>query len=164
MQVTTETMVLFWQTDSVFSNWHPTGVFEYDGQSFENSEAAFMYAKAKTFGDEQIAAQILENQEPRAAKKLGRKVTGFDDVVWDQVKLKLMIDVCMAKFSQNNRMVQILMDTSPKELVEGSPYDKIWGIGLAANDPRSLDRKNWKGENLLGQALMKVREWFLSTR
>lgn len=164
MQVTTETMVLFWQTDSVFSNWYAPAQFEYDGQAFTNSEAAFMYAKARTFGDEKIAEKILENQAPKTVKALGRKVAGFDGATWDRVKCDLMYQVCLAKFGQNDELTDVLIETSPKELVEGSPYDKIWGIGLAANDPKALDRNNWKGDNLLGQALMKVREHLLCTR
>lgn len=147
----------FWETHYVFSNWHPAP-FDMDGNHFSNSEQAFMYYKAKLFGDTKSMEKILKSPDPRTVKKLGREVKGFDSKKWDDNKFQIMYDVNIAKFTQNSKMREKLMLTDGTQLVEASPYDNIWGIGLDVNDAKRLDPKKWPGQNLLGKVLDKVRE------
>lgn len=150
----TKTHVYFW--GSIFSNWASVR-FEYKDQIFYNSEQAFMYEKALYFKDLNIANQILQCDSPKEAKVLGRKVKKFDSIKWDLVSYDIMADINLAKFEQNPSLKEILLSTRNKTIVEASPFDKIWGIGLHWNDERILDEKNWRGQNLLGKVLMKVR-------
>ena len=103
--------------------------------------------------------KLLKNSEllPKDAKALGRQVKNFDDYNWNQVKYMFMLMACHFKFSQNPELKQELLNTKNKILVEASKTDLVWGVGLAASDPLILDSKNWKGENLLGEVLMDVR-------
>jgi ribA/ribD-fused uncharacterized protein len=159
MQVETDDIVLFWHNDSVFSNWYTPVTFKLFDKEFHNSEAAFIYLKALVFDDEKIANKILQSgvQDPYIVKDLGRKIKNFSSDVWDEQKFNCMYNACSAKFSQNALLEKILLDTGDKILAEASPYDLIWGIGLAPNDPKALIQSNWTGENLLGKALMEVR-------
>lgn len=167
MQVVTDTMYLFWMPDSIFSNWHPHTPLTLNGYPeivFENSEAAFMFLKAKTFGDSVIADAIVANQDPKYVKSLGRRINGFTDEVWAEKRYACMLDACFAKFHQNGKMGKYLLATGDKSLVEASPYDKVWGIGLAPNNPDALDPTKWRGLNLLGEVLMDVRTILRSIR
>lgn len=89
---------------------------------------------------------------------MGRSVRNFDDTLWDKVKFNIVVEGNYLKFSQNRELGKYLKDTGSKILVEASPYDRIWGIGMRESDPNASNPKYWKGQNLLGQALMKVRE------
>jgi len=150
----TNTHVYFW--GSILSNWY--GVkFEYKEHEFHNSEQAFMWLKAIHFGDFKIAEQILNTPNPKENKKLGRKVKGFDKEDWELHCLDYMIDVNLAKFKQHEGLLKDLLSTGDKTIVEASPYDVIWGIGLHWEDDDVLDESKWRGKNLLGIALMAVR-------
>jgi ribA/ribD-fused uncharacterized protein len=116
-----------------------------------------MAEKARLFGDEAIRAKILASASPRDHKALGRKVSGFVAETWDRSCLDIVVRGNMAKFSQNPAMKAALLATGDKLLVEASPLDTIWGVGLRADDPRVHDRATWRGKNLLGEALMRVR-------
>lgn len=151
----TDTHVYFWG-DPTLSNWGPTK-FEYMGHVFFNSEQAFMWKKAITFEDQEIANKILETHNPRVAKDLGREVKGYDDKVWNELRYDVMVEVNLHKFLQSPEKKKTLLSTRDKILVEGSPHDKVWGVGIHWADEKILDEKNWKGENLLGKALMEVR-------
>jgi ribA/ribD-fused uncharacterized protein len=151
----TDTHVYFWG-DPTLSNWGPAE-FNHKGLKFHNSEQAFMYEKALYFSDKEIAQKILENDNPRTAKDLGRKVKNFDIESWSGASYDYMIDVCYAKFKQNKDLGEILLSTGNKTIVEGSPYDKIWGVGLHWASEEILDEANWEGLNWLGDALMEVR-------
>lgn len=162
--------VFFWRTESPFSNWHysPFTVNEFDCRGsayrkiiFTCAEQYMMYQKAMIFNDTIKAEQILHEKEPRNMKLLGRDVMPFDHDIWDHKKFDVVYHGLQFKFQQNRECYDALMETGDKILVEASPYDKIWGVGLAEEDPLILDEKNWKGENLLGKALMKVREEFI---
>lgn len=155
MNKVTETHVYFWGT--IFSNWSPVE-FKYKNHIFHNSEQAFMWEKANYFNDIQTANMILKTSNPRLAKKLGRNVTPFDPDKWNEVCYKYMLDVNIAKYSQNIESKNILLSTENKIIVEASPYDRIWGVGLHWNDDKILNEKNWKGQNLLGKVLMEVRK------
>lgn len=116
-----------------------------------------MFAKAKMFGDEGTAAKIMGTTDPRKQKALGREVQGYDDALWAAKRLNIVTVACREKFSQNPALVADLLATKDTMLVEASPYNKLWGIGVGEDDPRALDRSKWLGLNLLGQALMTVR-------
>ncbi len=152
-----EQFEFFWGQESPFSNFHPCR-FTLDDKVFENSEQAFMYKKAKMFGDEEIAAQILKSSDPKQVKHLGRLVLNFDNHIWEKKRVSIMYDVVATKFDQNPKLMDLLVNTHPKSLVEASPYDKIWGIGLSATDSRALSRDTWQGENLLGDILTEIRD------
>jgi len=149
--------VFFWS--GIFSNWHPAS-FQFCGNNFANSEQAFMWSKAITFNDEETAALILKEINPKEVKKLGRLIKGFDEITWNEKRYGCMYNVLLDKFMQNEEMLQVLLATGDKILAEASPYDKIWGIGMDENEPGIEDESNWKGENLLGRVLMDVREYY----
>lgn len=116
-----------------------------------------MAAKARLFQDTQAELQVLAEQDPRRVKALGRAVRGYEETVWCQHREKVMFAACLAKFQQNPELARELLATGHLHLVEASPYDRIWGIGLGADDPRVHDPRQWQGLNLLGNALMRVR-------
>jgi ribA/ribD-fused uncharacterized protein len=155
MERITDTHVFFWNSE--LSNWYPAK-FRYKGITFANSEQAFMWEKAMFFGDMNAAQLIYKETRPNVAKAIGRKVKGFDAEKWLTASYKIMVDVVYAKFSQNSNLKDVLLSTGDKTIVEASPYDTIWGIGMHWEDDRVLDEKNWRGQNLLGKALMEVRE------
>ena len=120
-----------------------------------------MYLKALCFNDLETAEAIKEHargsKHPSGVKDLGRMVKGYDDRFWAEKRFDAMFLVNLCKFSQNPQFSDILLKTGDKVLVEASPVDLIWGVGLGENDPLILEEKNWRGQNLLGKALMKVR-------
>ena len=141
---------------SIYSQWTKSFFIEYNIQ-FTTAEQYMMYHKALLFDDTEIANQILATNNPKEQKALGRKVKGFDVTVWDQKKLAIVTQGNYLKFSQNKKFKEQLLSTGLKIFVEGSPYDSVWGVCLKYSDPLILDEKNWKGQNLLGKALMDVR-------
>lgn len=110
--------------------------------------------EVNTFGDEEIAAQCLKETNPKKVKELGRKVKGFDADKWSEVSYQIMVDVNIPKWE---KLKDKLLATGSRTLVEASPYDKIWGIGMHEDDAGIEDESNWQGMNLLGKALMEVR-------
>ena len=157
----TEKYIYFWGEWP--SNFHPAKFsVKFDGKeyTFHNSEQFFMFAKAKTFKDEKIAEQILrEGIDPKKAKRLGRKVSNYDDKVWDKLRYKVMLKGNLCKYTQNEWLKKKLLDTAfeGKHFVEASIYDNIWAIGCSIEDAKD-DKSNWNGLNLLGQVLDEVRE------
>lgn len=153
--------VFFFKADSVFSNFHDLTdtPFEYSGVQFSSSEHAFMYAKAECFKDSNIMTELKQSfgTHPAVAKKLGRAVKPYNDKKWRAVRYPVMIDVLKSKFS-HPELKQQLLDTGDRILVEASPFDAIWGVKMDMNDPRIRNPKLWRGENLLGCALMEVRQ------
>jgi ribA/ribD-fused uncharacterized protein len=120
-----------------------------------------MHGKAMLFEDTEHAAKILAAAHPRQHKALGRKVTPFDDAVWKRERINIVRAGSRAKFTQNPELREKLLATKGTTLVEASPYDKIWGIGLAATDARAKDPAQWKGQNLLGKILTDLRDELL---
>lgn len=153
--IVTEDFVVFW--NSIFSNFYPC-TFNFKGMTFKSSEQAFMWCKARHFGDVPSCIAILETNTPKEAKQLGRLVKNFNDKEWDKVRFNYMVEVLTAKFDQNKSLKDTLLNTGTRCFVEGSPYDSLWGIGIYWQDPACLDPSKWKGKNLLGQALDKVKE------
>ncbi len=149
---------MFWGKGDVFSNFHPAK-FTIKGIDFNCVEQCMMYAKAKNFGDNEIAARILKEKIPNEMKKLGRLVNGFNEEKWISIREKVVYVACREKFSQNKHLMDELLSTGDLMLVEASPSDKIWGIGLSADDPNATDESKWRGQNLLGKALMRVRKY-----
>lgn len=163
--------VLFYGTSSPFSQFHPclfTAKISFKNSkrkrekvTFSCAEQFMMYVKALTFEDFKIAKKILEETSPRKMKALGRRVKNFDDDVWDDVKFNLVVSGNRLKFSQNKKLKKALLSTNEKILIEASPRDRIWGVGLGSRNPDIFDRTKWRGQNLLGKALMKVRKELL---
>jgi len=149
-------MVLFWKPPCVFGQWTESP-FKVDGETYVTAEQFMMAEKARLFGDDEIRKQILGTTDPKAQKALGRKVKGFDEATWVANRLEIVVRGNLAKFSQNSEMKEELLATGDKLLVEASPLDRIWGIGLGAENPKAWRKETWRGLNLLGQALMTVR-------
>ncbi|KAH3695286.1 hypothetical protein DPMN_082743 [Dreissena polymorpha] len=147
----------FWLRDHVFSQWHESK-FEEAGKIFCNAEQYMMYMKADLFGDDRIAKKIMKTSDPKKIKELGRKVFNFHEPMWRAHCLDVVKTANLAKFSQNKKLKEKLFKTHPKILVEASPYDKIWGIGLAADEPEAFDDIKWNGRNFLGYILTEVRD------
>lgn len=165
----TDTHVYFW--GSCFSNFYRAqttievdmGIFDImESFTFPTSEHVYMAYKAIAFSDLAAfeALQKKKNSHPAEAKKIGRVVKDFNQRIWDQIKYDRMYKAVYAKFSQNLDIKELLLATETRTLVEASPSDKIWGIGLHYDDDAVLDESNWKGENLLGKVLMDVRQQF----
>ncbi len=165
--VVTDKFVLFWGEEDIYSNFHPSR-FSLDGNVFHWSEQAFMWLKAVEFGDRAVAQQILEqtprNSSPLECKRLGRKVSPFDEKTWSVRSVEAMRRAVSAKFSQIPELRRQLLDSGDRILVEASPYDRIWGIGWGESDPQAQDPSQWKGQNLLGKVLMEVREQLRTDR
>jgi ribA/ribD-fused uncharacterized protein len=138
------------------SQWWPCS-FVVDGQQFASAEHYMMWRKALLFNDVSVAAQVLEARTPAEAKALGRSVSGFSSSAWDSARLSIVVDGNLAKFGQDPSLRSYLLGTGSRVLVEASPQDRVWGIGLVASDPRASDPSSWLGLNLLGEALMEVR-------
>lgn len=117
-----------------------------------------MAEKAALFGDEATRRRILDAPNPGAAKVLGREVRGFDDAVWVAHRYGIVVRGTAAKFAQSPDLGAFLRATDTRVLVEASPVDRIWGIGLARDDERAGNPLRWRGLNLLGFALMEVRD------
>ncbi|WP_231102537.1 NADAR family protein [Pseudoalteromonas luteoviolacea] len=141
---------------SCFSQWFDAPFFEAD-KHFKTAEHYMMYAKAMLFNNPDIAEQIRAAQHPNEAKKLGRQVANFDEDLWHAKRFEIVVRANLLKFEQNPDLKRFLLDTSTRVIVEASPVDKIWGVGLAEDNPLILDPHNWQGLNLLGYALMEVR-------
>ncbi|MFI5936867.1 NADAR family protein [Actinoplanes sp. NPDC051494] len=139
------------------SQWWPAA-FTVDGVRFATAEHFMMWRKARLFGDEESARKIVTAGHPRQAKMLGRRVSGFDDQAWERERFGIVVDACVAKFGQHQDLRDFLTGSGKRVLVEASPTDRIWGIGLAATDDRAGDPARWRGLNLLGFALMRARD------
>ena len=147
----------FWRTVSPFSQWHKSS-YTLGGYSYSTAEQGMMHGKALLFGDNEVATQILQATSPRKIKTLGRKVKGFDNKEWGNRREEIVYRNNMAKFTQNEHLLKALMETEGKLLVEASPSDTIWGIGLNEKDARQVPESQWKGLNLLGKILTQVRD------
>jgi ribA/ribD-fused uncharacterized protein len=142
---------------SCFSQWFESP-FEVEGITYKTAEHWMMVKKAELFEDEEIKAKILVAKSAAEAKKLGREVRNFKPEIWDAHKFEFVVEGNQHKFEQHPKMSEFLLNTNNRILVEASPYDKIWGIGMAQDHKDILRPDCWKGENLLGFALMEVRD------
>lgn len=152
----TEKYIFFW--GGPFSQWFKSD-FTIGGTTYNCAEQYMMAQKATLFGDTESHEAIMKTRDPSKQKAIGRTVKNFDANKWNLVCREVVYKVNLAKFS-SPALRQILLDTGDKEIVEASPYDRIWGIGLGTDDPRCLDKSKWQGTNWLGIAIMEVRDTF----
>jgi len=145
----------FWS--GPFSQWYPA-TFKVNGVTYNCAEQYMMARKAQLFGDIDSLAAIMRSSSPKEQKALGRKVRGFDARCWNSDARLIVYAGNKAKFEQNDELRAALYDTAGTELVEASPYDKIWGIGLGEHDPDAKDRTKWRGTNWLGEVLTTLRD------
>ena len=131
--------------------------FTVDGDSFPTAEHFMMAGKARLFGDEEARLRVLSSPSPAAAKQVGRSVRNFDDGRWNAARFDIVVQGNVAKFGQNPAMRDFLLATGDRVLVEASPRDRIWGIGMGAANPEPEQPRKWRGQNLLGFALMVAR-------
>ncbi|KAI9724305.1 MAG: hypothetical protein M1812_000371 [Candelaria pacifica] len=176
----TSPIYFFRETESPYgflSQWYPspfTSPTSDPSITYQTAEQYMMYQKALLFSDTSIASKILASKSPKAQKALGRKVAGFDGQKWLEYREKIVEDGNWNKFMNSSFKTEgeggggggkekeeedirkRLLDTGDRELVEASPFDRIWGVGFAAVDAKR-NREQW-GENLMGKAIMRVRE------
>ena len=158
--VRTKNFVFFWklgEQNEWFANWYPCR-FTLEGIRYVSTEQYMMAKKALLFNDLDIYRKIMATDDPEEAKALGKLVQGFVPAVWNACKREIVFNGNRAKFTQDKNLAAVLLQTGVCTLAEASPYDKIWGIGLSADDPAALNPSQWKGENLLGSILMEIRE------
>jgi ribA/ribD-fused uncharacterized protein len=153
-----EAFTFFWKHR--LSQWHAAR-FVVGGITFHCAEQYMMYAKAMLFGDRDAADRILGTESPLEQQAIGRTVRGFDESIWTLFREGIVFAGNYARFDQNADQRELLFATRGTTLVEASPHDRVWGIGLVADDPRANDRAQWQGLNLLGEALTRVREVLL---
>jgi len=132
--------------------------FEVKGITYPTAEHWMMAGKARLFNDQEMWEQILVAKHPHQAKKLGRKVRNFDHKIWEANRYQIVLEGNLAKFEQSEELKRYLLNTKDSIIVEASPFDKIWGIGLAKDNPKAGNMDTWKGLNLLGFVLMEVRD------
>ena len=144
------------EENGFLSNWYLSD-FSINGISFTSMEQYMMYQKAVCFQDENIAEQILATKDVAKIKELGRCVSGYNDQYWNGVRQIIVYEGLFAKFTQNELLKKQLKDTQDAILAECAVKDRTWGIGLSMNDSNRLKPELWKGQNLLGFALMMVR-------
>jgi ribA/ribD-fused uncharacterized protein len=143
--------------NGVFSQWHITP-FVIEDMTFNTAEQWMMANKAVLFGDVARARAIMATQDPSEQKRHGQLVAGFDTEVWDQHKIGIVVHGTTEKFRQNRGAARQLKATSGAMLVEANPRDWIWGCGLAIDDPDIATPASWRGSNLLGRVLTRVRD------
>ncbi|MDM7860963.1 NADAR family protein [Alteromonas sp. ASW11-36] len=139
-----------------FSQWYESA-FKIERVRYTTAEHFMMAEKARLFRDTNAEMAILAANNPGQAKAFGREVKGFDHEKWVEHRFDIVVRANFAKFGQNEELKRFLLNTRDRVIVEASPVDKIWGIGLSADDPHAENPNRWKGENLLGFALMEVR-------
>jgi ribA/ribD-fused uncharacterized protein len=138
------------------SQWWPAP-FVVDGTRFATAEHYMMWAKALLFDDATVAERVLAAGHPQQAKALGRQVRGFDEQAWAEHRYAIVVAGSVFKFSQHADLRAFLLGTGQRVLAEDSPIDRVWGIGLTADDERASSPDRWPGLNLLGFALMQAR-------
>jgi ribA/ribD-fused uncharacterized protein len=139
------------------SQWWPSP-FEVYGRTFATAEHYMMWGKAMLFDDERTAERVLAAGHPKQAKDLGRQVKSFDQAVWEACRADIVTTGNTHKFGQHDDLRDFLLGTGDRVLVEASPLDRVWGIGMKADDPHAEDPTRWRGLNLLGFALCDVRD------
>ncbi|WP_018544821.1 NADAR family protein [Streptomyces sp. LaPpAH-108] len=138
------------------SQWWPAP-FTVDGVEYATAEHWMMAAKARLFGDAEAERLVLASAHPAQAKEAGRLVRGFDEAIWARERAGIVVEGSVHKFAAHDELRAFLLGTGERVLVEASPVDRVWGIGLAADDERAGDPERWRGPNLLGFALMAAR-------
>lgn len=141
------------------SNFYKTKFTDNNGITYNCSEQYFMYQKCLYFNptNNTLLYNIINEENPKNIKRYGRQVKNFNDKLWNEVKYDIMIKALLYKFNQNNDIKNKLLNTGNKNLYEASEFDKIWGIGFSIYMLKTGIDKNKFGHNLLGKALMHVR-------
>ena len=149
----TETHVYFWR--GPFSQW-ALSPFKEGSFNYCNCEQYMMAQKAKLFKDPVTFDEIMKEYNPKKIKDLGRKVGNFDANKWNAIKYDIVKNGNLLKFKQNDKFRKLLQEVNVRTLVEASPYDLIWGVGLLQENDLILNENNWRGENLLGKAITEI--------
>ena len=144
------------EENGYLSNWYLSN-FIVEGILFSSMEQYMMYKKAMCFDDQLVASKILETKDVAEIKALGRQVSNYNDSIWNGMRQILIYEGLLAKFTQNEDLKEKLISTGDAILAECAVKDRIWGIGLSMTSPKRLDIYQWNGQNLLGYALMLVR-------
>ena len=144
------------EENGYLSNWYLSN-FIIEGLLFSSMEQYMMYKKAMCFDDQLVASKILETKDVAEIKALGRQVSNYNDSIWNGMRQILIYEGLLAKFTQNEDLKEKLISTGDAILAECAVKDRIWGIGLSMTSPKRLDIYQWNGQNLLGYALMLVR-------
>ena len=139
------------------SNWYLSD-FTFNGVTYSSIEQYMMHRKALVFHDAEAAAEILSISDVARIKEIGRGVSNYDDRIWNGLRQITVYNGLLEKFSQNRELLEKFLLTGSSLIAECSVSDRIWGIGLSMHDPRRLNIHSWNGQNLLGFALMAVRE------
>ena len=147
---------------SCLSQWYPAA-FEVSEYRYATAEHYMIAQKALLFGDEAVFERILQAAHPKEVKALGRQVRHYQPDVWEAQRFEIVKTANLAKFSQYADLQAFLLSTGKQVLVEASPVDKIWGIGLAVDHAHATQPPKWQGLNLLGFALMQVRAQLQNT-
>jgi len=145
----------FWH--GLFSQWNESP-FVIDHEHYITAEQFMMSMKSKMFGDYDVLKEVMSTSSPKIQKALGRKVKNFDNDLWQKHCYEIVLKGNLAKYRQSKAHYDALLFTGKRMLVEASPYDKIWGIGMDIDHPDILDENKWLGTNLLGKVLMDVRK------
>ncbi len=145
------------EENGYLSNWY-LSEFAFANKTFSSMEQYMMYRKAICFGDTKIASQIMSTTDVAKIKKLGRLVSGYNDNIWNGMRQIIVYEGLLCKFSQNEPLKKKLIATGNFIIAECAVNDRIWGIGLSMTDSNRFDMNKWRGDNLLGYALMMVRE------
>ena len=159
-------IIYFWEptphskpvSAACLSQWYDC-CFEVGGIVYHTAEQFMMASKALLFDDEKTCREILAAYNPHDCQKLGRRISGYDQTSWDASKYEIVVEGNKAKFSQNTDLKEFLLSTGDAILAEASPHDRIWGIGLDRETAMKGTIGQWQGQNLLGFALMEVRDW-----
>lgn len=145
------------EENGYLSNWYLSD-FKVDGQLYSSMEQYMMHQKALTFDDYDTADEILNTDDVAVIKALGRTVKNYDDEVWDEVRYDIVYEGLLHKFLDNEKLRKKLLSTGKETLAECAVRDRIWGIGLSMKNKDRFNKNKWLGRNLLGTALMEVRE------
>lgn len=151
------------EENGYLSNWYLSN-FVCGGIQFTSAEQYMMYMKAVQFGDDYNMQRILYTTDVAKIKQYGREVRRYNDTIWSARRYGIMVEGLTAKFASNPTLRQKLLSTGNAILCECAVHDRVWGIGLSMKDPNRFDMQKWRGQNLLGKALMEVREILRSGR
>jgi len=144
------------------SQWYPSE-FQENKLRFKSAEHYMMYRKAQLFSDDKASALILAADNPGEVQALGRKIANFEEAKWESSRFDIVVKGNLLKFGSNPELLEYFLNTNPRILVEASPRDRIWGIGMDATTTQASNPFKWRGQNLLGFALMEARERLLAT-
>ena len=145
---------------SCFSQWWMQD-FEINSVRYLCAEQYMMAEKARLFGDNEMLNSIMQTNIPKEMKAYGRAVCNFEKSIWDANCFQIVKKANIAKFTQNNDLLEFLLGTKNRILVEASPRDRIWGIGMGKDNPNAENPLKWRGQNLLGFALTEARDELL---